>query len=48
MLNFNIDLNQVHKSIEKKSLEKFENMSTEEISSKFELDEEIDDSVFDK
>ncbi len=49
MLNFNIDLDQVHKSIKEKSLEKLKNKSAEEISLKFELDdEEIDDSVFDK
>lgn len=49
MLNFNIDLKNIYESIEEKSLEKLENKSPEEISSKFGSDdEEIDDSVFDE
>ena len=35
-INFSIDLANVHKSIDKKSLEIFDNMSDDEISSKFE------------
>ena len=43
-INFSIDLTNVHKSIEEKSLEMFDNMTDEEISSKFEFqsDEELD------
>jgi len=49
VLSFNINLDKVHESIKQKSLEKLENMSTEEISSKFDADDaEIDDSVFDE
>jgi DNA-binding HxlR family transcriptional regulator len=42
MLNFNINLENIHKSFAKKSLEVFENMTDEEIRSKFESDEELD------
>jgi predicted transcriptional regulator len=51
VLSFNVDLTKIHKSIEEKSLETYEDMPEEEIASRFqaELDQEedIDDSVFD-
>lgn len=51
MLNFNINLENIHKSIKEKSLETYENIPEEEVYARFkaELDwmKNIDDSVFD-
>lgn len=52
VLSFNVDLHELHESIEKKSLETFEEMPEEEVTARFnaelEMMENIDDSVFEK
>ena len=52
VLGFKINLDKIHKSIQKKSLEKFDNMTQEEIDLCFDSDnamaELIDDSVLDR